>query len=108
MLIEFSMQTQRDAIITFAAVTSTFQATKFMRLNRQPQAISAGMLLSISNDCRLITHAYCAQLQHLTNGSKLGAQIAEKRNLFAKKAVNMYRRYPHHIIGKVSLVCQMR
>ncbi len=52
--------------------------------------------------CRLITHAYCAQLQHLTNGSKLGAQIAEKQNLFAKKAVNMYRRYPHDIIGKVS------
>lgn len=48
-----------------------------------------------------MTHVYCAHLQHLTNGSKIGAEFATKRNLFQKRAVNMYRRYPYDVMGKV-------
>jgi len=48
-----------------------------------------------------MTHAFCAQFTLLTQGAKIGAAYAEKHNLFKKKAVNMYRRYPQEKCGKV-------
>ncbi len=50
-----------------------------------------------------MTHAFSAQFVLLTQGSKVGASFAEKLNLFKKKAVNMYRRYPEDRCGKVIL-----
>ncbi len=49
-----------------------------------------------------MTHAFSAQFVLLTQGSKVGASFAEKLNLFKKKAVNMYRRYPEEKCGKVT------
>lgn len=69
-------------------------------------------LNSIGQDCladsadgrkaclKLMTHAFCIQFVLLTQGSKCGAAFAEKLNLFKKKAVNMYRRYPEDKCGK--------
>ena len=54
--------------------------------------------------CRLITHVYCTHLQHFTIGSKTGAVVAKKLDLFKRHAINFYRTYPYEdpIVGKVA------
>lgn len=63
-------------------------------------------LLTQTMICRLIAHIYASHLHQFTYGSKLGASIAEKLNLFRLNAVHLFRSYPQNekFPDKVSLL----